>query len=384
MNAAPSRAVAADRDRVSRIFDLATQLDTWPLAMDALQRGLSFSEFEAKALQRYRRRELGFKLGRLFEHAEDPARLDGFEREQADEWNRAASPNEMVPPGRYHLPWSELASRDMTAAGVSGSGYLVATESMEPADILRPYSVTARAGITIASGLQGNQVAPVTTANPTINWLSTENTAGTPSQPTVGQVAATPKIATGLVTHTRQIAKQANAEPFLRSSLARTAATAIDQAVLAGTGISGQPTGIVNSAGIGTTTGTSMDRDDPIDMRDGVAAANAPDDQIKFIGSVDVRTTLSKRAVGTDTGRYVWQGDMLADRPALVSTNMPAATLIAGAWSTAVLCLWGDGIVLDVDPYSGFRTGVLTARVLISCDNLLLHPAAFDVATGVS
>jgi hypothetical protein len=46
--------------------------------------------------------------------------------------------------------------------------------------------------------------------------------------------------------------------------------------------------------------------------------------------------------------------------------------------------LWGPGIILELDPYSGFRTGLLTARVLVTCDVLVTHPAAFSISTSIT
>lgn len=375
----PSKAVFADRSRTSRILELAQQLNVYPLAMDALQRGTSFAEFEEKAIQRYRHRMSGFQIRRLLEYAGDPNKLDGFEREQAAEWG-----GEDFRPGAYRIPWAELVTRDLNVTSATAGGFMVNTDVLPASDILRPWSVTARAGINIVENCVGNQTLPKVTGKTTIAWLPSETTAGTPSQPTLGQVAATPKIAIGLCTFSRQLSKQSNAEAVIRRELLKTAATAIDAAVLAGSGTLGAPLGIVATPGVGSVSGSGFDRDDACAMRDAVATANGDDERISFIGGVDVRTLLAAREVVADTGRYVWDGDRLADRAARVSTDVPTATLVAGDWQHANLFLWGSGVEFQLNPYTAFSSGGIQARVLITCDVALTYPAAFSVSTSVS
>src|SRR5262245_47899719 len=60
--------------------------------------------------------------------------------------------------------------RDLVKGVGSAGGFVVGTEVADTTDILRPWSVTARAGIEIESGLVGDQAIPKVTAKSTPAW----------------------------------------------------------------------------------------------------------------------------------------------------------------------------------------------------------------------
>lgn len=178
----------------------------------------------------------------------------GENSEYLQEYARAAGVN--FDSQRPLIPFA--AFRDLTATSAPGGGYLVSAETPEAVDILRSWSVTARAGVFIETGLQGDQTVPRVTAKSTPAWLSTETTQLTPSQPTLAQIAMTPKHVGAVINFSRQLARQANAEGFVKRELMRTVGTALDQTVINGTGATGQPTGILNTAGIQTQSGATL------------------------------------------------------------------------------------------------------------------------------
>ena len=166
-------------------------------------------------------------------------KLNGEDREVLEE--AASRNNKPFDPLR---PYVEF--RDLSAAVAGAGGYLKQTETREAIDILRPWSVTARAGILVESGLVGDVAIPKTTVKSTAGWLNTENAQVTPSTPTLSQAALTPKQLGDVIVFSRQLAQQTNADRFVGRELLRTVGTAIDQAVLNGSGASGQPLGILN------------------------------------------------------------------------------------------------------------------------------------------
>src|SRR3972149_11366282 len=185
--------------------------------------------------------------------------LPGYEREMLEEFaHREGLPFDaqriVIPFSVFH-PFS--ASRDLSKGIASAGGYAVAAETQAAIDILRPFSVTARARITIETGLQGDVVIPKTTVKSTPNWLPTETSTVTPSAPTLGQIACTPKQVGIVINFSRPLSKQANAEGFVRSELMRTIGGAIDLAVINGNGIE-QPTGLLLTTDINTESGTSL------------------------------------------------------------------------------------------------------------------------------
>ena len=304
----------------------------------------------------------------------------GEDSEAVQEYARQAGIH--LDPQRPFIPFSEF--RDLSKGVASAGGFLVGTETPEAVDILRPFSVSAKAGISIESGLTGDVVIPRTTAKSTPNWLPTETSQITPSAPTLGQIACTPKQVGILVNFSRQLSRQANAEPVIRRELMKTVGTAADQAVLNGTGTE-QPTGILQTSGIGTETGTSIAQAGVVSMKRKVADANAPDEDIAYISTPSIRELLEKRERSAGSG-FIWDDDKVASRPGFVTTDMPASTMICGAWPLVWLGIWGNGFIIEINPYdsSGFKAGTIQVRILVSLDVAVLHPSAFCKAESIT
>ncbi len=307
-------------------------------------------------------------------------RLQGESREYLEECaTRSGVPFDSERP---IIPFS--AFRDLTVA--TAGGYLVATATQKNAvDILRPWSATARAGVQIETGLVGNQAVPKVTAKSIPAWLSTEGSQITPSQPTLAQIVLTPKLVGGVVNFSRQLATQANAEAFVGRELMRTVGTALDQAVINGSGASGQPLGILSAAGVQTQSGTALNAG-VFAMKRKSAEANADDARISFLSTPAVRELLETRERATGGGRFVWDGETVADRAAYVSTDVPTASMLCGDFGTVYVGIWGEGFVLEINPYdpANFKTGVIQARIILSADVAVLHPTAFVVATSIT
>ena len=305
-------------------------------------------------------------------------RLDGEDREVLEETARRNGQ-----PFDQQRPYIEF--RDLVAAVGSAGGYLRPTEVREAVDILRPWSVTARAGVVVESGLVGDVAFPKVTQKSTPVWLSTESSQATASQPTLAQVAMSPKTVGAVTVFSRQLGKQANAPRIVGRELLRTVGTTLDQAVISGSGASGQPLGLLNTTGVQTQSGATLNAGVGT-MKRKSAEANVNDEAISFLSTPAVRELLEGRERATGGGRFVWDKDQVADRQAYVSTDVPTATMICGAWALIYLGIWGQGFVLEVNPFdpAGFKAGLVQARMLFMCDVAVLHPSAFVVASSIT
>ncbi len=260
----------------------------------------------------------------------------GLQTEPTAELCREVARDEYDP---YHpvIPWLVLAKRDVSVAS-SGGGYLV-DQNVNAAveEILRPWSITVAGGVQILSGLRGNTSIPQESAAATAYWLPDETTAITESQQTIAQIPTNPRLAGALVDVSRLLQLQgAGVDSFLRASLLRTAGTLVDVAVLAGSG-GVQPLGIINTAGIGATTGGSFALSHVLAARAAVAAADANDENVSWIGTPAVRQLLAARQRFSGVDSALWQNDEIDARPAYVSTTVPSATLICGDFSKVTL-----------------------------------------------
>ncbi|MFO0243997.1 MAG: phage major capsid protein [Betaproteobacteria bacterium] len=323
------------------------------------------------------RGERGFSLARTFAGLAD-GKLHGADEHALREFSEAGG--RAFDLSRVVLPWDVLVQRDLSVATPAN---LVSTNVLTAADMLRPWSVTAQAGIQVLEGLRADTVVPVTTASAIVAWSANEASAVAPSTPTMRQVLLRPKIAIGVVAVSRQLLLQSNAEEFLRTELLRTAGSIVDAAVLNGSGASGQPTGVLNHS-ISTQAGAALAWSGVTSMKSVAAGKGAQD--MAWVAPPAVRQILEARERAAGSG-FIWAADMVAGRPAYATTDMPASTLLVGPWDRVTLGLWGPGIELMLNPYdsTGFRTGTVQARVLLACDvGMACDPLAFVRATSVS
>lgn len=290
-------------------------------------------------------------------------------------------------PHKVVFPFSAFARRDLQASVYLAGGALVSSQVEMVRDVLRPFSVTASAGATILPGLVGNPTLPQVGAGNAAagSWVGAESTQAPHSQPTLTDVVMAPKHATGFIRFSRQLMLQADqTEPFVRAQLLEAVGGLLDQAVIAGTGASGQPQGLVNTAGVGTQAGTALAYAGIRTMRRQIMLAGGTESSLAWIGAPDVQDVLGGRERAAGGGRFLWDDDGIMGRPAYASSYVAAGTLACGDWSRAVIGLWGPGFVVEINPFENFQAGKLSARILLECDVMFSPTPAFSVAAGVN
>jgi len=327
-----------------------------------------------------------FSLQRVFtEMSTDRGLHDGYEKEVCA--SAAIIAGGAHDPHRVRIPWAAFASRaaaPMTVASDATGGFLRGVQNLAAVDVLRPWSVVARAGITVVENLRGNITIPTETAAPTGQWLPTETTAVTLTQPTLAQTPMTPHTFGAVVSFSHLVLKQApNIEAFLGNQVVRAASRAVDQGVFAGSG-SDQPVGILGTANLPSESGTSFALANACNMLE--ALSNAIDDsKVTFIAAPNARKTLQQRvAVTGGHERFIWDDDRVLNRPAYATPDMTSAIMLAGDFSRAILGLWGVGFELTINPYEDFEKGIQAARVFVTCDVSVPQVAAFVKTTAIS
>ena len=294
-------------------------------------------------------------------------------------------------PTSFFVPL-DVQSRDMTAAGVSGSNYLVSTDNLAGSfiNLLANRSVVMTLGATRLSGLTGNLTIPRETAGATAYWLSDETTAITESQPTIGQLALSPKNVAALTEFTHQLMTQSSpqVEEFLMRVLARDIALAVDVGALRGSSSAGQPTGIVQTANIGTFTVDGTDTiGDLLDAQADVATANALTSSAAYVTTHAAAALLMKRQKFSSTDTPLWEGNVLDGKVlgfrAMATNQMSSGTMIFGDFSQLIIGEWGV-LELMINPFSDFTRGYSQIRAWYTCDIGVRYPGAFSYAASVA
>jgi HK97 family phage major capsid protein len=281
----------------------------------------------------------------------------------------------------------EIQTRDLTVASAGAGGYLVGSETISIVAALRAKMVTRRLGAIVEDAGLGNGTFPKLATGASVSWLGGEAAAIAESTPTTSQIAFTPKSAGSYIELSRQLIYQISpeAEAALTRDLGAAVAVGIDTAALAGTGASGQPTGIVNTVGIGTVAGTTLGWAGITEFEEDVSTANAllSDQSFGYATTPAIRKLLKGREKIVGGGVPIWDGATMNGYAALATTGCPSATMIGGDWSQIVIATWGI-LEIEVNPVAAFAQGIVGMRAIYSVDVGLRYPAAFSVATSIT
>lgn len=251
-------------------------------------------------------------------------------------------------------------------------------------DILRPWSVTARAGVTVLDNLQGNLELPRTVTKATATWQGVQGASVSAADAALGAVSLTPKTVIAVVDVSLQLLRQSSADAYLQRELLRTVGSAIDAAVLTGAG-GGEPLGIRNTPLVGTRSGSTLGQEEVLNMKETCATQNARDESISFVSTPAVREVLEGRDATTNGGVYVWRGDKVADRPAYVTTDCPSSTMFCGDFGDITLGMWGSGFQFDINGSgTNFNTGKVSVRVMAHVDVAVMHPSSWCISTSIT
>ena len=292
-----------------------------------------------------------------------------------------------------------------TAGSGTTGGTLVATNLLAAdfIEVLRNASVTAQLGARMLTGLVGNVDIPRQTAQTTTYWVG-ESSAVTESEGTFDKLSMKARTLGALSVISRLMLLQSTPaiEMIVREDLVRVLALAIDLAAISGSGSGGQPTGIVNTSGVGSvvggTNGANITFDNIIQLYSQPRIANAPQANLAFAMNPHVYGYLS--AQKSTTGQYLWMpqggimnapGDTVRGYPYVVSNQLRStltkgsssgicSETVFGNWQELFIAEWGV-LELLVNPYdsAGFTTGDVKIRALQDVDIGVRHAASFAV-----
>ena len=282
---------------------------------------------------------------------------------------------------------------------VAGSGHnVIATNLLAGSFIeaLRDALVLTGAGMQTLSGLVGDIAIPKG-GKVTAAWITQENGDATKTNPTLGQISASPKTCGAYVDITRKLLLQSSidVQGFVVRELVYAIAYALEAAGFNGAGSSGVPLGLVSQI----TQTVSFTAGAPtlaklLEMVATIDEANGNIGPQSFIGKPSVwallASTIDWTAVtasdanvgGVTSGRYLLDtATNTCQGYKFVKSNIaPAKTLLFGDFSQLVLCLW-SGTDIVVDQYSNCTKGALRVVALQDADFIVRQPKAFAKGT---
>lgn len=311
--------------------------------------------------------------------ADDRKELQFFRevREQVERASGAASRGLST----YMVP-GDVTTRGMA---VSTDGNLVDLQGRGFAAALDAASLIGRLPIRRLDNLVGDVTVTRETVKGAAGWLAGEADAAPAAQSTFGQIALTPKTISATVTITRQLLKQSGpaGNAFIERALAVTLAEAVDRAILAGSGASGQPKGLLATSGVDSRAGTSFALADAAAMLR-TAEGWVGSESAAWVAGVAAAEDLRTRPkVSGGEVMLMDADDRMLGRRVVVTRSAGDQVLAVMPWAQFWFATWG-ALEIGADPFTDFDSGKVTIRCLWSVDFAPERAASVAVATALT
>ena len=343
----------------------------------------------------------GYSLLRALNQVVKTGRVDGLEGELMQEAREEMRNSAINPEGNLYVPGRVIAKRNQKAmaekrtallAGSGGGSYFVQTDITDFIGALYDKNVLTALGAEIVSGLVGNIQIPAS-GGASAAWEG-ETDSNTDGTPTITNISASPTRlgAYGLVSKTL-LAQEGNydVENMVKMDIVNAINQELQVAAIEGTG-SSEPTGILNTSGIGSvaggTNGAAPTQDHLIDLEKEVAVDKADIGSLGFLTNPYVRAKLKKTPLDAGSGQFVWdyRGNDLMGYPVGVSTSVPndltkgsataLSAIIFGNFGDMKLLQWA-GFDIVVNPYTNAKTNQLEIVINSFWDVLIRRAVSF-------
>ena len=429
-----AEAAEAERSRIAGISALCSKHNLEDMGRQLIEGGRSIDEARAAVLEK-----LGAKPVETVKPVELEQRdhsdyqiADGIRAMCTGDWSsrgaglvRELSQEVMRASGRtassersFFVPFSALTRATYVTSAAANGGNIVATDLLDQdfIEALRDASPVMGLGVRTMTGLVGDVAIPRRSGVASTYYLSTETTAITQSESTFDQVTMSPKNLASLSKYSRQTLIQSTPgiEGLVRTDLTDGILTALDAAILNGSGSSGQPTGIRNTSGIGSvamgTNGAAITMEKIVDLETAITQDNAVvGNAMAYVTNSKVMGALKKlRAGGSSAtdGSFLFNSDLQAigrGPTPLTLNGYPIATtnavpsnltkgsgsnlsaVVAGDFSQAMVGFYGNGLEIVVGEDSDdFAKALTSVRGIVSFDVAVRHAESFASIEDVS
>ena len=398
--AARTLATNNERTRVREINAIATKHGLQDLASKAIDEGTSANSFRGMALD-----VIGQKQTAIDSKSSDiglsPKELKAYSFSKAltaaitGDWSKATFEKEASEAVAKMLGQSskgfyiphEVLKRDISTAN---NGNLVATQHMGGnfIDILRNKLIISRLGGQVLTGLSGNVAIPKQTGTATAYWVI-EGEDTTESELTIGMMNLSPKTVSGATAYTRQMLLQGNPsiENLVMLDLATNIALAIDKAAISGTGLNGQPLGILNTTGVNAVNCSNanggLNWKNTVDFETKTAAGNADVNNMNYIAGAGVTGILKTTEKTPNSGKFLLEDGQVNGYNYSRTNQVDVNTMLFGDFSQMITGLWG-GLDIMIDPFTKAASGGVVIRAFQSLDIGLRHAQAFSASKNIN
>ena len=406
---------SAERARITEINVIAQRHGSQELANSFIGEGKSVDEFRSAVLERIGQPkpvqaeapDVGltdnevrkYSFVRAINALANPTDRRAQEAAKFEFECSAAAAEKLNKEARGLIIPADVLQRDLSVGTATAGGHTVATDLLSGSfiDMLRNNTVVFDRA-TRMMDLNGNIAIPRQTGGATAYWVA-ESAAPTETQQAFDQVTLSPNTVGAFSDFSRKLTLQSSmdVEAFVRQDLARTLGLEIDRACINGSGSGAEPTGILNTSGIGVvaggTNGLAPAWSHIVDLESQVANDNADVGSLLYLSNTKVRGKLKQIEKASGTAQYVY-----GDGPAplngyntLISNQVPSnltkgtasgvcSAVIFGNFADLIIGMWG-GLDITVDPYSNSTTGTIRVVALQDLDIAVRHAESFAAMT---
>jgi len=313
---------------------------------------------------------------------------------EADRYQLDLEKSGFSPKGQLSVPLDSARrfSRDLLAGDFDAGGSTVGTTTAGTVPALGPLSLVEELGITRFQNLSGTLAIPRVTSGAEVQWIA-EGATAPESDLATDNILLSPKTVCVFTQFSKQLFLQTDRaiQAIVINDITRRIDAAIFKAILAGSGVSGQPKGLfsldTSTSGVGTVTFAGAPT--WAKVASFAAAVETEDAQIfgpaRFVSSPDVAEKFRTTTKDSGSGQFI-----LPDSGEIMSAKFHSTSLLAsgafadrvcyGHWSEAILAEWSS-LDLVIDPYSGARNGLVSVTGMAHIDVGFRHPEAFAVST---
>jgi len=389
----------ASKSEIREIAALAERHNRMDLFKTAMERDMGLDQFRAQLLESLpqgKPLELGsekrlatFSLVRAIEAmASGDWRNAEYEQQEMSRY-RAQSPNARVLPASHNLLQRDVlnSGTGSNLIGTDHKGELFIDRLSPQGDLL--------SRVTTLSGLDQNVAIPKMTSGTSAAYIA-EGGSITESTPAFSQVTMSPNLLAGFVEYSVQMLRQSspNIEQLVRRDLTRSIEIKLEQTIIEGSGSGAEPTGILNTSGIGSvalgTNGAAPTYSALLDLIAEVSQDNADGNGVFVINAATEAFLRKTPKVASTDSVMILEGNTIAGRPVVVCNQVPSdltkgtgtglSAILYGDFSQVLLGQFGSTELL-VDPYTSMQTGLVRVRGLAMVDLAIRYPEAFAAIT---
>ena len=262
---------------------------------------------------------------------------------------------------------------------------------------LRGEMLAAKLGVRFINNLVGN--LNIVTGGADAAWVA-EDVAASKAYPTYAKTTLSPKRLQVLqgVTYDLLHQNSASVDALIMDDMVKAHAAALDAAIFAGSGSSGQPQGVLGRAGNTVAIGTDggpITYAKLVEMEQAVGEDNGLlDETLAYVSNAKVMGKLKTIPQVQGYPWYLLNEGKVNGYPFFMSNALPSnltkstgsnlSAAIFGPFSQVICGTWGSGLAFIIDPYTAKASGVLEVTAIAYHDVAVRHADAFAKIVDIS